>query len=386
MIVGVPKEIKANEKRVSSTPDTVKRIIADGFKIQVEKNAGAGSFIKDSEYERAGAKIVDDPEKLYSTSDVIVHVKEPLFNKEKNKHELDMMRGGTYLITFLHPSNPAHHSFVEKMAKNGIIGITMDSVPRITRAQAMDPLTSMSTVSGYKSVLIAASILPKFFPMLTTPVGVIRPANVLVLGVGVVGLQALATAKRLGAVVHALDIRKEARDQAKSLGAKVVDFTPPEELTTGEGGYAKRLPEEWYEKEKKVISSMFNDVDVIVSSPLIMGEEAPVLITRDMVKQMKPGSVIVDVSIDQGGTCELTKAGETVELNDVSIVGTANIPGSVQIDSTRMYSENVYAFLKHISRSGEIKLDLNDEIVRQCLVSMDGKIVHEGTLRAMGKL
>jgi len=384
MILGVPKEIKENERRVSSTPETVKRMIADGFKVQVEKDAGAGSFISDSEYEKTGATIVDTGTAW--ASDVVVHVKEPLHNKEKNKHELDMMRKGAYFITFLHPSNPAHHSFVEKMAEKGIIGITMDSVPRITRAQVMDPLTSMSTITGYKSVLIAAGILPKFFPMLTTPVGVIKPATVLILGVGVVGLQSLATAKRLGAVVHAMDTRKDAREQAKSLGAKVVDFAPPEEIATDKSGYAKRLPEEWYEKERQVIGSMLKDLDVIISSPLIMGEEAPMLITKDMVKQMKSGSVIIDVAVDQGGTCELTKAGETVEFSGVSVVGTANIPGTVQVDSTRMYSENVYAFLKYISKNGQIKLDMNDEIVKQCLVTIDGRIVHEGTLRAMGKL
>jgi NAD(P) transhydrogenase subunit alpha len=381
MMIGVPKEIKADEKRVSSTPETVKKMIADGFKVQVEKDAGVGSFFKDSEYEKAGATIVDT-EKVWS-SDVVVHVKEPLFNKEKNKHELDMMKRGAYFITFLHPSNPQHHAFVMKMADSGIIGITMDSVPRITRAQIMDPLTSMSTITGYRSVLIAANLLPKFIPMLTTPVGVIKPANVLILGVGVVGLQSLATAKRLGGVVYALDTRKDAREQAKSLGAKIVDFAPPDDIAADKSGYAKRLPPEWLEKEKAVLRSILKDMDIVVSSPLIMGEEAPMLITRDMVQQMRKGSVIVDVAIDQGGTCELTKAAEKVDADGVFVVGTANIPGAQQIDSTRMYAENVYAFLKHISKNGRIELDMKDEITKQCIVTIDGKVVHEGTLRAM---
>jgi len=382
MMIGVPKEIKPNERRVSSTPDTVKRFVADGFEVCVEKGAGEGSFFKDSDYEQAGASIAD-VETIWG-SDMVVHVKEPLFNKDKNKHELDMMNKGAYLVTFLHPSNPAHHDFVRKMADNGIVGITMDSIPRITRAQVMDPLTSMSTITGYRSMLIAANLLPKFMPMLTTPVGTIRPSNVLILGVGVVGLQSLATAKRLGAIVHAIDIRKDAREQAKSLGAKIIDFAPPDDVAADKSGYAKRLPPEWMDKEKAVLRSILKDMDIVISSPLIMGEEAPMLITKDMVKLMKPGSVIVDVSIDQGGTCELTKAAQIVDADGVKVVGTANIPGAQPVDSTRMYAENVYAFIKHVSNGGgEIKLDMNDEIVKQCVVTMDGKIVHDGTLRAM---
>ena len=280
-MIGVPKEIKPNERRVSSTPDTVKRFVADGFEVCVEKGAGEGSFFKDSDYEQAGASIAD-VETIWG-SDMVVHVKEPLFNKDKNKHELDMMNKGAYLVTFLHPSNPAHHDFVRKMADNGIVGITMDSIPRITRAQVMDPLTSMSTITGYRSMLIAANLLPKFMPMLTTPVGTIRPSNVLILGVGVVGLQSLATAKRLGAIVHAIDIRKDAREQAKSLGAKIIDFAPPDDVAADKSGYAKRLPPEWMEKEKAVLRSILKDMDIVISSPLIMGEEAPMLITKDMV-------------------------------------------------------------------------------------------------------
>lgn len=302
MVIGIPKEILHGEKRVSGIPETV-RMIADGFEVLVEKGAGTESHFFDEDYLAAGAKIIDDPEIIYRDADVILKVKEPQFNEEKNKHEIDMMHACQYLITFLHPAAPANHEMIKKMAEKGVIGLTLDSVPRISRAQSMDALSSMSTCAGYKGVLMAANNLSKFMPMIASAVGMIKPASVLVIGAGVAGLRAIATARGLGAVVHAADIRPEAAEQAKSLGARIIDLGIPEELALSpDKKFAKPLPEEWLEKERAALKEYVAKADIVIASALVPGRVAPVLITEKMVKSMQPGSCIVDISIDQEGT------------------------------------------------------------------------------------
>jgi len=384
LVFGIPKEIMPGERRVWGIPETVKKLTAGGAKVLVEKGAGVGSFFPDEEYVKAGAEIVDDVEKLFAEADIILKVKEPLFNSEKNKHEVDMMHEGQVLITFLHPAAPANHEMVKQLTAKGVTALTLDGIPRISRAQAMDALTSMSTVAGYKAVLMAANRLPKFMPMIGSAVGMIPPATVTVIGTGVAGLQAVATAKRLGAVVNAIDIRPDAVEHAKSLGAKPVETGVPAEIAIGEGGYAKALPEEMLIKEREANKDTIIKSDVVVATALVPGRLAPVLITEEMVKAMKPGSAIVDVAIDQGGNCELTVGGEVIEKYGVSIDGTKNIPGMVPESSTTMFARNVLNYASHLVKDGKVVIDLDDEITASSLVCKDGELVHAGAREAMG--
>ena len=384
MTIGVPKEIMHGEHRVSATPDTVKKMVGEGATVLVEKGAGEGAFFADSAYAAAGAQLVEDVQEIYAKSAVILKVKEPLFNEKVNKHEAEMVRDGQYLITFLHPAAPVNHEMMKKLAATGVISITLDGIPRISRAQGMDALTSMSTVAGYKSVLMASNRLSKFMPMVGTAVGVIKPANVLVIGTGVAGLQAVATAKRLGAVVTAVDIRPDAREQSMSLGAKPVDVGIPADVAIGEGGYAQRLSEEWLNKEREALKPLVKDADIIMLSALIPGKLAPILVTKDMVASMAPGSSIVDISIDQGGNCELTEAGEVVVKHGVTIDGTKNIPGMMPTSSTWMFANNIYQLLAFLAQDGKIVLDRNDPIIASTLTTIDKKIVHRGACEAMG--
>lgn len=384
MIIGIPKEIMHGEARVSATPETVKKFIADGMTVMVEKGAGVGSHFYDEQYAGVGATMVADVKEIYQKSDLILKVKEPLFNEQEGVHEIDMMHQGQYLVTFIHPASPVNHEMVKKMAKQGVIGLTLDGIPRISRAQNMDALTSMSTCAGYKGMIMAADDLSFFMPQMFTAVGMLKPANVLVVGVGVAGLQALATAKRLGAVTYAMDIRPAACEQATSLGAKLIDSGVPAELAVAEGGYAKKLPQEWVEKEREELKKVIKDMDVIFLSALIPGKIAPILITEDMVKEMKNGSVIVDISIDQGGNCEITPPGKSEVKHNVTILGIKNIPGLLPTSSTWMFANNVYNLVKYLVKDGKVELDYSDQIVRSIVVTHDGEIVHEGTKEAMG--
>ena len=386
MVIGIPREIMHDEGRVSATPETVKKMKADGFEVLVEKNAGAGAFFADEEYAAAGAELVADVADLYKRADIVLKVKEPLFNEEKGLHEIDMMHEGQYLITFIHPASPVNHEMVRRMAAKGIIGLTLDGVPRISRAQNMDALTSMSTCAGYKGILIAANDLTKFMPQIFCAVGMIKPVNALVIGTGVAGLQALATAKRLGAVTYAADIRPAAAEQAKSLGAKVVELGVPAEKAMGEGGYALALDEETLEGERKVLADVVKDMDIIFCSALVPSKLAPVILTEEMVKSMKPGSVIVDISIDQGGNCELTVPGETAKKYGITIEGIKNIPGMLPTSSTWMFAQNIYNLVKYLNKSGSFTLDRNDDIVKGILTTIGGEIVHQGALDAMKRV
>lgn len=386
MTIGVPKEILADERRVAATPETVKKYVQMDFKVIVESTAGDGIYKSDSEYQEMGAEIVGDAETLFSRSDVILKVKQPILNEKRGKHEVDMMKSGTILITFLHPAAPDNHAMIKALRDKNITAFTMDSLPRtLSYAQTMDALTSMSTITGYRAVLMAAEHLSRFVPVIATAIGATKSAKILIIGAGIVGMQAIATAKRLGGVVTAVDIRPEAREQAMSLGAKIGGFEVPQKIAEGKGGYAQALPAEWLKKEVEAISPLVKESDIIISSALVPGEEAPILISRAMVQSMRPGSYIVDVAIDQGGNCEITQAGKTITEHNVTICGKQNIPGNMPEDATWLYANNMFYYVENLFKKGLNKIDLKDEVVKTSLVTHKGKIVHPGTLKAMAE-
>jgi len=383
MIIGIPKEIMHGERRVSATPETVAKMVQDGHSVLVEKTAGLGSFISDEQFAAAGAQLLDDAADVMAKADVILKVKEPKMNETNGMHELDMMHAGQVLITFIHPASPVNHDMVRMMAAKGIIGLTLDNIPRISRAQNMDALTSMSTCAGYKGMLMAADALAKFVPQIFCAVGMIKPISVLVIGAGVAGLQAIATAKRLGAVVHAMDIRPDAAEQAKSLGAKLIETTVPADMAVGTGGYANALSDEWLAKERAALAGVIGGMDIVFLSALVPGKVAPTLITDEMVQSMAPGSVIVDISIDQGGNCAATVPGEVAERHGVIINGIKNIPGLLPASATWMFAQNIYNLLKYLSPNGKIEIDRNDDIAGSILTTIDSTVVHAGALEAM---
>ena len=384
MIIGIPKEIMHDEARVAATPDTVKKYVADGHKVLVEVNAGIGAQCANEAYAAAGAIMCETAQQIYDEAELILKVKEPLFNEQTGKHEVDMMHKGQYLITFIHPAAPVNHEMVKHMAEAGIISMAIEGVPRISRAQSMDALTSMSTCAGYKGILMAASDLIKFIPMMPTAAGMIKPCNALVCGVGVAGLQALATAKRLGAKTFAIDIRPAAAEQATSLGAKLIDSGVDPALAIGQGGYALALPEDVLAAERERIAKVLPDMDIVFLSALVPGRLAPILITEEMVKTMKPGSVIVDIAIDQGGNCSITTPGVRDVKHGVILEGIKNIPGMLAESSTFMYAANMYNLVKYLCKDGTLNLDESDDIVSGMLTTKDGKVVHAGALAAMG--
>ena len=386
MILGIPKEILVNEGRVAALPETVEEYVKMGFKVLVESSAGEGALRSDEEYEKAGAKIVADAQTLLSKSDLVLKVKQPWFNEKVDRHEAEMVREGAIVIAFLHPAAPANHDMIDVLRKRNITALTMDGIPRTSRAQSMDALTSMSTVSGYKSVLIAANRFPKFIPIIGTVVGTIKPAKFLVVGAGVVGLQAMATARRLGGSITAVDIKEDARKAADSLGAKVAGFEVPAELAVGERGYAKALPPEWLEKERVAIGPLVAEADILILSALVPGEMAPVLVTEEMVRGMKPGSVVIDVAIDQGGNCALSEPGHEIVNGGVLVCGLWNIPGSMPVHSSWLYAKNVLHYVENLFKHGLGTPDLDDEIVQHSLVTYQGRIVHKGALKAMNRI
>ena len=348
------------------------------------KDAGAGILARDDFYRQAGADVCDDVTELWARSDIVLKVKQPIFNEALRRGEVELLQPESTLITFLHPAAPGSHAMVRQLAERRITSFTMDSVPRTSRAQKMDALTSMSTITGYKAVLMAANLMPRFVPMLATAIGTVKPARILVVGAGVVGLQAIATAKRLGGVLTCIDIRPEAREEARSLGAKIAGFDVPPEMAQGPGGYARALPEEWLCQERQHIAPLIEDSDIAVLSALVPGEQAPVLITREMAGRMRAGSVIVDVSVDQGGNCAATEPGAIAVLNHVAVIGVQNIPGSLAQHASWLYANNLLHFVENMFKRGPDAIDFEDDIVRATLVTRGGEIVHAGARKAMG--
>jgi NAD(P) transhydrogenase subunit alpha len=364
MKVGVPRETAAGERRVALVPDGVRRLVDAAVEVLVERGAGDEAAFLDSAYEEAGARIADD---VFAEADLVAKVQKP------SEEEVVRLRDGQTLVAFLQPLTSPE--VVRALAKRRVTAFSMDSIPRITRAQPMDALSSQSTVSGYKGVLLAAANLGKFFPMLTTAAGTIAPARVLVLGAGVAGLQAIATARRLGAVVSAFDVRPVVKEQVESLGATFLELDV--EGAEGVGGYAVALAEDQHEREQELIARHVAESDAVISTALIPGQPAPVLITEDAVRAMRPGSVIVDLAAEAGGNCGLTQPGETVVRDGVTIVGETNLPATMPIHASQMYSRNVWTLLDHLISEGELVLDFDDEITRETCVTHDGRVLKE---------
>lgn len=383
MVIGVPKEILEREHRVAALPEEVAAYVQAGFEVLVETGAGEGALYSDAEYVDAGATIASGAEEVFSRADIIIKVKQPHFNAKVGRHEADMVRESGMLITFLHPAAPANHDIIRTLRDRNVTSLSMDSIIRIPRARAMDALSSMSLVTGYKSVILAAAALPKFVTAIETPMGTTRPAEFLVIGAGVVGLHAIATARDLGANVKAFDIRENSRKEAAALGAEIVGFEMPASLVYDEVGSAEALPADWLDREREALAALVPSADVVISGVLVPGEVAPVLITDEMVASMRPGSVIVDVAVDQGGNCALTVPAEERQVHGVTVMGYINIPGSVPVHSSWLYAKNMLEFVRNLFKNGPAEPDWDDEIVRHALVTRGGAIVHEGTLHAM---
>lgn len=384
MIIGIPREILEREHRVAALPDEVAAYVQMGFEVIVEASAGEATLHSDADYVAAGAQVVAGAKEVFSRADIILKVKQPHFNAQVGKHEADMVREGAMLITFLHPAAPANHDIIRTLRDRNVTSLTMDGIIRIPRAKPMDALSSMSLVTGYKAVILAAAALPRFVPAIETPMGTTEPAEFLVIGAGVVGLEAIATAKRLGARVKAFDIREGSRKEAAALGAEIVGFEMPQDLVLDAVGSAEALPADWLDREREALKPLIPSADVVVLSVLVPGEVAPVLITDKMVASMRPGSVIVDVSVDQGGNCVATVPAEEVVVHGVTVMGYINIPGSVAVHASWLYGKNMLEFVRNLFKNGVDTPDWSDEIVRPALVTQGGRIVHEGTLHAMG--
>lgn len=380
MNIAIPKEIVEGERRVALTPDTVKRIAGDSVTVQVEKGAGLRAGFGDDAYVSAGAEIVADPAALWGGADLLLKIHIPMDHPATGKHEADMLRAGAPLVGTLQPL--VKHDGVRKLASAGVNSFSLDALPRITRAQSMDVLSSMSTVAGYKAVLIGASHLGKFLPMLVTAAGTMAPAKVLVLGAGVAGLQAIATARRLGGVVTAFDVRAAVKEQVESLGARFLEVDMGADAEDA-GGYATALSEEQHQKEVELLHEHTKDIDLVITTALIPGKPAPKLITDDMIRDMRLGSVILDLAAEMGGNAEGTVAGETVERHGVTIVGPLNLASTMPTHASMMYSKNTATFVKHITEDGNLKLDYDDEITGATNITRDGQIVHEATRNAM---
>ena len=375
MRVAVLKETRSTENRVALVPLGVKALVKRGLTVSIQSGAGETSGISDLTYQEAGAEIATNAQDALKDAKVVLVVNPPPSN------ELDLLSEGSILVGFLDPLS--NSDLVSRLVELNVTGISMELVPRITRAQSMDALSSQATVAGYKAVLLAANHLPKFLPMFTTAAGTIRPAKALVLGAGVAGLQAIATARRLGAVVEAFDVRPAVKEQVESLGASFLESE--EEVTAeGEGGYAKELTEDQHHKELELIGDALVDTDIVITTAQIPGREAPVLITEDMVKTMKYGSVIVDLAAESGGNCELSEAGETVVAHGVQILGPSNLPTSIPVHSSQMYSKNIVTLISEfLGDDGELQLDFENDVVGPSTVTHGGEVRNERVQSAM---
>ncbi len=382
MIVGIVKESFPNDARVAMVPALLPQLAKAGIEVVIESGAGDAAGFLDTEYSAKGAKVVSGRAEVFKTADLIAQVRALGANPVEGRADLDLMRDGQAIVGMCEPLT--EHDANTAIAAKGATLFSMEMMPRITRAQSMDVLSSMATIAGYKAVLLAANELPKMFPMMMTAAGTLAPAKVFVVGAGVAGLQAIASAKKNGAIVEAYDVRPAVKEQVESLGGKFVEL----ELETGSaedaGGYAKELGEEFYRKQREMMVKVVAVSDVVITTAAIPGKKAPVLVTEEMVKGMRAGSVIVDLAAERGGNCELTKGGETVVYNGVKIIGPMNIPATVPYHASQMYAKNVATFLLHLTKEGKLTIDTEDEITTGTLITQGGKVVHPRVLEAMG--
>ncbi len=368
MIIAIPKETLPSENRVACTPDVASKLMKIGYEVHIQKNAGLNAGFRDEQYEKAGAKIIEDLEQLYNTADIVLKVQKP------TEDEIKKIKSGALLISFIYV---LHYPNIAKLcADNGVDLIAMDMIPRTTLAQKMDALSSQANIAGYKSVILAANHLGKIFPLMMTAAGTISPAKVVIMGAGVAGLQALGTAKRLGAVVEVSDIRPSAKEEVQSLGGKFIEVETSENMQD-ERGYAKEASEEFLKKQKELIFKHITEADIVITTALVPGKKAPILVTEEMVKNMRPGSVVLDMAVEFGGNCELSECGKIVKKYDVTIIGEPNLPSMVPTHASEMYSKNLLALIQHIGKNGKIEFSLDDEIIKGCLITKDGQIVND---------
>lgn len=370
MKIAVAKEIEVCERRVSLVPDIVAKLVKQGLEIYVESGAGEKAYFTDADYEAAGATVVNDTATLWSEADILLKVSPPQ-ERENGQSEIDLLKPGAVLISFLNPlGNPI---IAKQLVDKQITALSMELIPRTTRAQSMDALSSQASLAGYKTVLLAAAALPKYFPMLTTAAGTIAPAKVFIMGAGVAGLQAIATARRLGAVVEAFDIRPAVKEEVQSLGAKFVEVKLEEE-TVAAGGYAKEISEDSKKRTQELVAEHVKNSDVVITTAQVPGRKAPILVTEDMVKAMKPGSVIVDLAAEQGGNCACTEAGKDIVWNGVTIIGPINLPSSMPVHASQLYAKNVTSLMQLLIKDKVLEINFEDDIVDAACITHGGEI------------
>jgi NAD(P) transhydrogenase subunit alpha len=374
MIVGVPRETFPGERRVALVPIVIPNLAKAGLEVIVESGAGVAAGFPDAEYVAKGAKIIADRAQVFASADIVIQMLCYGSNDQTGRADLPLFHPNQVLIGFLRPMGSL--KTIQEIAAAGVTSFSVELMPRTTRAQSMDALSSMGTICGYKAVLIASDTLPKIFPMLTTAAGTITPARVLVIGAGVAGLQAIATARRLGAVVSAYDLRPAAKEQVQSLGGRFVELPIEAKDAQDAGGYAKAQDEEFYKRQRELLAKVIAESDVVITAAVVPGKKSPVLVTEEMVKGMAPGSVIVDLAAERGGNCELTKAGEKITAHGITIIGYFNFASTVPHHASQMYARNISAFLQLLVKDGKLQLNLEDDIIKSTLVTRAGEVVN----------
>jgi NAD(P) transhydrogenase subunit alpha len=382
LIVGVPKEIYPGERRVALTPVVVPMLAKAGLEVAIEAGAGAAAGYPDAQYQEKGAKILPDRAAVFAQADIIVQVLSHGANDKNGAQDLALLRRGQILVGFLRPLASAETA--QQVAKTGATAFAVELMPRTTRAQSMDALSSMASIAGYKAVIQVADALPRIFPMMTTAAGTITPSRVLVIGAGVAGLQAIATARRLGAVVSAYDVRPAVKEQVQSLGGRFVELPLETADAQDARGYAKAQDEAFYAKQRELLGKVIAENDAVITTAVVPGKKAPVLVTEAMAKGMAPGSVILDLAAERGGNCELTRAGETVVVQGVTIIGPINVAGTAPYHSSQVYARNLTAFLQNLVKDGQVRAAESDDIIRDTLLTKDGEVVNARVREMLG--
>ena len=382
MIVGVPVETYPEERRVAQVPVTVPPLVKAGIDLLVEKGAGASAGFPDVSYEEQGGRIAPDRKQLLSSADALLYVRGLGANPDAGRADLELMRSGQLVVGLLDPLGAPKAA--RELADKGVTAFALELLPRISRAQPMDVLSSMATVAGYKAALVAAEALPRMLPMMITAAGTVTPARVFVVGAGVAGLQAIATSRRLGAVVQSYDVRPAVKEQVETLGARFLELELQTEEAETAGGYARAMGNEFYSRQREMMAQVVAESDVVITTAAVPGGKAPVLITSEMVQDMRAGSVIVDLAAEGGGNCELTQPGESVEVDGVTILGPLNLPSTVPYHASQMYARNVAAFLQNLVKDGELQLDVEDQIIRDSLLTHQGEVVNPRVRELLG--
>lgn len=382
MIVGVVKETYAGERRVALTPAVLPSLAKAQLEILIEQGAGAEAGFPDEEYQSKGAKIAVSRAQVFASADIICQVRTLGANPQSGRTDLELMRPGQVIVGHAEPLT--HAEPTQALADEGVLTFAMELMPRISRAQSMDVLSSQATITGYKAVVLGADHLPKMFPMMMTAAGTLAPVKAFIIGAGVAGLQAIATSKKLGAVVTAYDIRPAVKQEVESVGGKFLEIELEAAGAQDKGGYAKAMDDVFISKQQEMMSQAVADSDLVISTAAVPGKKSPVLVTAEMVQRMAPGSVIVDLAAERGGNCELTKADEVVDVNGVTILGPTNLPATVPYDASLMYARNIASFLLHLVEDGELNLNMEDEIIEQTLLTQDGQIVQRRVREILG--